>query len=46
MKAIPAKVLFPNGEEPVAIDIYERLGDFAFTVGIFATKAYIALALI
>ena len=30
----------------MAIDIYERIGDIAFTVGIFAAKAYVAIALI
>lgn len=30
----------------MAITLYERIGDIAFTVGVFATKAYVALALI
>lgn len=27
-------------------ELYERIGDALFTVGVFATKAYIAIALI
>ncbi len=30
----------------MAITLYERIGDIAFTMAVFATKAYVALALI
>lgn len=30
----------------MAITLYERMGDVLFTVGVFAAKAYVAIALI
>lgn len=45
-KVLPARPLDRDGEQPMAIDIYDRLGDIAFTFGIFAAKAYFAIALI
>ena len=30
----------------MAITLYERIGDIAFTMAVFATKAYVALAFI
>jgi hypothetical protein len=30
----------------MAITLYERIGDIAFTVGVFAAKAYFAIVLV
>ena len=35
-----------NGDRKMAITLYERIGDIAFTVGVFAAKAYFAIALV